>query len=299
MTTNRLTTYIREKNLDTKNIIYWIFRIAVAAEFIGHGAFGIITKESWIPYFNLFGVDRETGFQIMPLVGSIDISLGILALFVPIRAMLLWMTFWGLFTATIRPLSGENWFELPERTYNFLIAFSFLYLSGFPTKIKDWFTPLWPSKIPSFTRPKAHTLGIILRITIAGMMIGHGGYGAIVQKEVYINHWASIGITSNVVDPMTFIIAVGIMEIAIGIAVFIKPFYSLLGFIFAWKLLTEFLFPMSGTPIFEWIERGGSYAAPLALIFIMSFYPPSGVAIWNLFERKSHSKSSIEEKTNS
>jgi hypothetical protein len=38
MTTNLITTYVREKNLNTKNIIYWIFRIAVAAKFIGHGA---------------------------------------------------------------------------------------------------------------------------------------------------------------------------------------------------------------------------------------------------------------------
>ena len=204
----------------------------------------------------------------------------------PIRAMLVWMTFWGIFTATIRPLSGENWFELPERTYNFLIAFSFLYLSGFPTRLKEWFTPLLPSKIPSLTRPKAHNLGIILRITIAGMLMDHGAYGAIVQKEVYLKHWASVGITANVVDPWTFIIAVGIMEIAIGIAVLIRPFYSLLAFIFAWKLFTEFLYPMSGTPIFEWIERGGSYAAPLALMFVMAFYPPTGAAIWKLFGNK-------------
>ncbi len=286
MSTNALATFVREKNWDTKTILYWILRIAVAAEFIGHGAFGIITKESWIPYFNLFGIDREVGFQMMPLVGSIDISLGILALVMPIRAMLVWMTFWGFFTAFIRPLSGESWAELPERTYNFLVPFAFLYLSGFPTKLREWFTPLWSSKIPSFTRPRAHTLGVILRITIAGMLIGHGAYGAIVQKEVYVKHWASVGITAEVVDPKTFIIAVGIMEIIIGFAVFIRPVYSMLAFIFAWKLFTEFLFPMSGTPIFEWIERGGSYAAPLALMFVMAFNPQSGAAIWNLFKKK-------------
>lgn len=296
MTSNFVTTYIRKKNMDTKTIIYWIFRIAVAAEFIGHGAFGIITKESWIPYFNLFGIDRELGYQIMPLVGSIDITLGILTLIMPMRAMLAWMTFWGFFTAFIRPLSGENWFELPERTYNYLIPFAFLYLSGFPTKLKEWFTPLVPSKLPSFSRPRAHTLGIILRLTIAGMLIGHGAYGAIVQKEVYIKHWESVGINSSIVDPMTFIIAVGVMEIALGIAILIRPFYSVLAFVFAWKLFTEFLFPMSGTPIFEWIERGGSYAAPLALMFVMAFYPPTGSAIWNLFKRKERQDLAVREK---
>lgn len=283
---NPLGSYMKKRNVETKTIIYWIFRIAVAAEFIGHGAFGIITKESWIPYFNLFGIDRELGYQMMPIVGTIDITLGIMALIIPIRAMLVWMTFWGLFTATIRPLSGENWFELPERTYNYLIPFAFLYLSGFPTKLREWFTPLLASKIPSLSFRRANVLGLILRVTIAGMLIGHGGYGAIVQKEMYLKHWASVGITPDVIDPFTFIIAVGIMEILVGIVVFVKPYYSLLIFIFAWKLFTEFLFPMSGTPIYEWIERAGSYAAPLALMFLMSYYSPVGDSIKRVFKRK-------------
>jgi hypothetical protein len=277
---------MRERSIDTKTIVYRIFRIAVAAEFIGHGAFGIITKESWIPYFNLFGIDRATGFGMMPLVGSIDISLGVIALFMPIRALLLWMMFWGTFTATIRPLSGESWYELVERSYNYAIPFAFLYLSGFPAKLREWFTPLLPSKIPALSRPKAFSLGIILRLIIAGMLIGHGGYGAIVQKEVLMKHFASIGIDASIVDPLAFIIAVGWMEIALGVAILIRPLYSLLVFVLGWKLFTEFLFPLSGTPIFEWIERGGAYAAPLALLFLQKFHPPAGAAIWNLFRYK-------------
>jgi hypothetical protein len=284
--TNMLTTLIGHRNIETKTIIFWIFRIAVAAEFIGHGAFGIITKESWIPYFHLFGIDTATGFATMPMVGTIDISLGVLALVMPIRAMLVWMTFWGIFTATIRPLSGENWFELPERTYNFGIAFCFLYLAGFPTRLREWFTPIVPSKLPTLTKPKAHTLGIILRLIIVGFLIGHGGYGAIVHKEVQMKHFASIGLGANVVNPLLLVTIVGWMEIVLAVAVLIKPMYGLLGFVLAWKLFTEFLFPISGAPIFEFIERGGAYAAPLALIFVQAFYPPAGAPIWNLFRSR-------------
>ena len=39
--------------------------------------------------------------------------------------------------------------------------------------------------------------------------------------------------------------------------------------IFAWKIASEALFPLSGAPIWEFVERAGSYAAPLALAWLM------------------------------
>jgi hypothetical protein len=42
-------------------------------------------------------------------------------------------------------------------------------------------------------------------------------------------------------------------------------------FVFAWKLGTEALRPLAGEPIWEFIERGGSYGAPLALAWLQNF----------------------------
>jgi hypothetical protein len=42
-------------------------------------------------------------------------------------------------------------------------------------------------------------------------------------------------------------------------------------FVFAWKLGTEALRPLAGEPIWEFIERGGSYGAPLALAWIQGW----------------------------
>ena len=39
----------------------------------------------------------------------------------------------------------------------------------------------------------------------------------------------------------------------------------MLAFVVAWKIATESLFIASGAPIWELVERSGSYAAPLAL----------------------------------
>ena len=42
-----------------KERLHWIFRISLAMCFIGHGAFGIITKAEWLPYFAIASIDPE------------------------------------------------------------------------------------------------------------------------------------------------------------------------------------------------------------------------------------------------
>jgi len=50
-------------------------------------------------------------------------------------------------------------------------------------------------------------------------------------------------------------------------------------FVFAWKLATEAFRPLAGEPIWEFIERGGSYGAPLALLWLQRGYEaPARVA---------------------
>jgi len=64
--------------------IHWILRIAVAGEFIGHGAFGILGKEAWLAYYDIFGISAATGRDLMPLTGALDIALGVLVLVYPV-----------------------------------------------------------------------------------------------------------------------------------------------------------------------------------------------------------------------
>jgi hypothetical protein len=67
---------------------------------------------------------------------------------------------------------------------------------------------------------------------------------------------------------MLLIDVVGWFEIALGFAVVAWPGPGLLLLAFVWKIGTEWLRPMAGEPIWEFIERGGSYAAPLALLWL-------------------------------
>lgn len=117
-----------------------VLRIAVAGEFIGHGVFALQVKEGWIPYFTALGLTPEFAAQVLPLIGTMDLLLGLLVLVKPIPIALLWMTFWGFWTALLRPLAGEPIWDFVERFANIGAPLALLLLTaGWPKKLKDWF----------------------------------------------------------------------------------------------------------------------------------------------------------------
>ena len=60
----------------------------------------------------------------------------------------------------------------------------------------------------------------------------------------------------------------GWLEIVLAAVVLVRRPPALLLFVAAWKLATESLFLAAGAPVWEVVERGGSYAAPIALAII-------------------------------
>src|SRR5262252_3710694 len=119
--------------------VYWMLRIACAAEFIGHGAFGIITKADWVPYFGVVGIPPELAWKLMPVIGTVDITLGLLVGLVrPLRIVLLYMAIWGFLTATVRPLAGESIWEFIERVPNWAIPLAFLCVRGLARSRREW-----------------------------------------------------------------------------------------------------------------------------------------------------------------
>ena len=127
--------------LDDTGPLYWMLRIACVAEFIGHGAFGIITKADWVPYFGVVGIPPELAWKLMPVIGTVDITLGLLVgLVAPLRIVLLYMAVWGFWTATLRPLAGESIWEFIERVPNWAIPLAFLCVRGWARSRRDWFS---------------------------------------------------------------------------------------------------------------------------------------------------------------
>ena len=101
----------------------------------------------------------------------------------------------------------------------------------------------------------------MLAVVVALLLIGHGVLGLEGKPGLVANYAA-------VLPPGAAAIAtpvVGGIEVALALAVLRWPSAGLALFIATWKLATESLFLVSGQPIWEFVERGGSYAAPLAL----------------------------------
>lgn len=126
--------------MENSKKIEWILRIAVAGEFIGHGVFALQGKKDWINWFSNFGISNVgTATTILFLVGLMDIVLAILILIKPIRIALLWMVFWGFWTALIRPIVGMPVWDFVERWANWGAPLALLLLIGWPKNLREWF----------------------------------------------------------------------------------------------------------------------------------------------------------------
>ena len=125
--------------MNNSKIVEWILRIAVAGEFIGHGAFALQGKKQWVGWFADFGVaDATVASTLLFLVGLMDIALAILILLKPIRLALLWMTFWGFWTALLRPIVGEPFWDFVERWANWGAPLALLLTAGWPRTMREW-----------------------------------------------------------------------------------------------------------------------------------------------------------------
>lgn len=251
--------------------IHWILRIGAFMCFVGHGAFGVITKPAWVPFFHAIGIrDDAIAFRLMPIVGTNDIIMGTLVLLSPNRFVLTFMTCWTVFTAFLRPMAGQGYWEVLERAGNYGIPFAFLVMSGWARSWRGWFEPIVPRPSPEPDPARMARVATALRVATSLLLIGHAGYGAFMHKQMLANQYAAIGLSGFPGGLGALVSSVGWFEMLLGVAVLIAPMPPLLIFIFVWKVATEMLYPVSGDPIWEWVERGGSYAAPLALFVLMS-----------------------------
>lgn len=125
--------------MNTK-LIGWILRIAVAGEFIGHGVFALQGKQDWIKWFGNFGVqDPALATQLLFFIGLLDITVALIVLCKPIRAVLLWAVLWGFWTALLRPLVGMPIWDFVERSANWGAPLALLFLDGAPKSFNAWF----------------------------------------------------------------------------------------------------------------------------------------------------------------
>jgi hypothetical protein len=237
--------------------IYYTLRFAAAMCFIGHGTFGIITKQIWCNYFAVFGIDHDMAYRLMPWLGSVDILMGISLLVYPTRPVLWWLIIWGTITAFLRPMSGEPFAEFIERAGNFGAPLTLLILcSKQGTSAKGLFSMVrLDNPVDAETRAKVINC---LKVIVFLLLVGHGWLNLIGKKGI-MGQYASLGFS----NPAQVGQIVGIFEIVAACSVLVRPLRPLIFAFFIWKMGTELFYPH--WEVFEWIERGGSYGALLAL----------------------------------
>lgn len=249
------------EKLQLNNKLHYTLRFASAMCFIGHGAFGIITKPIWLNYFAVFGIGHNMGYILMPVIGILDILMGISLLIYPTRAILLWLVVWGFITALCRPLSGEHVAEVIERAGNYGAPLALLILSGFGgNNLKNWFNRVNEDAL--INEKVLATSTTCLRIVVFLLLAGHGWLN-LIEKKGLIVQYTSLGFS----NPVQIAHFVGVFEILTALSVLIKPIRPVLFALLVWKMGTELFY--QHWEAFEWVERGGSYGAILALWFIL------------------------------
>ena len=259
-----LNFVVMKSVLKIQNISYTL-RIASAMCFIGHGAFGIITKTIWCNYFGVFGIGHDLAYRLMPVLGSVDILMGLSLLIYPVRAVALWLVMWGFITASLRPLSGEPFAELIERAGNYGAPLALLLLCGTEKGMLSWFKKI--TTPVTVTENRMKNIRLCLRIAVFLLLAGHGWLNLIGKKGL-MGQYTSLGFN----DAHQVALTAGLIEIAAAFIILIRPSRPFILIFLIWKMGTELFYPH--WEAFEWIERGGSYGTLLALWFTLN---PSGL----------------------
>jgi hypothetical protein len=125
-------------------VLHWLLRLATAGAFLGHGAYAaIMAKPGWYPFLAQLGIDRAAadGYALLPWVGGGEMVLGVLALALPIRALLLVLFVWKLWSEFVwYPLTGQPAWEFVERWSNYTAPLALLLVRGWPKTPRAWFS---------------------------------------------------------------------------------------------------------------------------------------------------------------
>jgi len=105
----------------------------------------------------------------------------------------------------------------------------------------------------------------ILRIGVFGTFLGHGVF-ALLGKQSWIPYFTSLGISET--NAIILLPLIGILDIVVAILALAKPIRVILIWATLWAFTTAVIRPISGEPIWDFVERTANWAAPLALLYL-------------------------------
>ena len=284
-----MTTKIFSRDSKALDII---FRISIFMTMAGHGFHGIFKggKQGWLQFFA--GPDAMIGFNlfephawtIMPIIGIVDILIGLYILIRPSRYALLHAGLWAFVTAFFRPLAdatglagGHLLSGLLERTYNFGPALILLSLSLYGTDVLsalNTFKGFFVERVrfPRIQVREAVAVRDVLALLISIALVGHAIYCLVDGSGTVGRHLVAFGH-----DKVAGLQVLGVLQLVAAALVLIGRRCSVIvAGVLAVTLGVEFLYIgdiIAGhghylTAIFEIIERGGKYMIPVAILVL-------------------------------
>ena len=105
----------------------------------------------------------------------------------------------------------------------------------------------------------------ILRFGVFGTFIGHGVF-ALLGKQSWISYFTFVGISET--NAIVLLPLIGVLDILVAVSALIKPMRAVLIWATLWAFATALIRPISGEPIWDFVERTANWAAPLALLYL-------------------------------
>jgi len=106
----------------------------------------------------------------------------------------------------------------------------------------------------------------ILRIAIFGTYLGHGVLALQLKPSFLELIEGMSGITGTLAANLLY--TIGVIDIISAILAIVYPFRLLLIWATLWGFLTAVARPVSGEPIWDFIERWANWGTPLALLYL-------------------------------
>ncbi len=119
------------------------------------------------------------------------------------------------------------------------------------------------------------TAEYILRTAVFGVFLGHGVF-AYTVKEHWISYLETVGFSyEGAIEIMPFI---GVLDFIVAGVVLIYPIRIVVLWAMLWALATATIRPLSGEPIWDFVERAANWGAPLVLLFVLGI--PKSLKDW-------------------
>ncbi|HSF28816.1 MAG TPA: hypothetical protein VLA53_07330 [Nitrosopumilaceae archaeon] len=123
------------------------------------------------------------------------------------------------------------------------------------------------TKDPSLSKPTSiKRVEWILRIAVFGTYLGHGVLALQLKSSFLELIEGMSGITGTLAENLLY--TIGVIDITTAILAIVYPFRLLLMWATLWGFLTAVARPVSGEPVWDFIERWANWGAPLALLYL-------------------------------